>query len=252
MHLALLYFIIVAVILLSASSIFFIKHEHDRLLKLIAAFSGSFLLSISFLNILPEIYGSHSHAADECGHTSVLNIGLFVIAGFLLQMVLELLTKGIEHGHTHTHEKTSVVTPFALMFGLCVHSFLEGMPIIDAQDSVQQTLAAGIVIHNIPISIMLASTFALSGMKKNRIFLLLLIFACMTPLGSVISLLLSQNIIHELSHYYQIIMAIVVGIFLHVSTSVLFEMSENHKYNIWKFIVVIFGVVIAFLIPHAH
>ena len=42
--------------------------------------------------------------------------------------------------------------------------------------------------------------------------------------------------------YY--IMAVVIGIFLHVSTSILFETGENHKYNLRKFITVCLGFLL--------
>ena len=74
----------------------------------------------------------------------------------------------------------------------------------------------------------------------------LVIFALMTPLGSILS-----NVIHLLSStsigvYFNYIMAVVIGIFLHVSTSILFETEENHRYNLQKFVTVCFGILVAF------
>jgi hypothetical protein len=42
-------------------------------------------------------------------------------------------------------------------------------------------------------------------------------------------------------------MAIVVGIFLHISTTILFEMSDGHKFSIQKIITIIVGGFIAVL-----
>jgi hypothetical protein len=36
-------------------------------------------------------------------------------------------------------------------------------------------------------------------------------------------------------------MAVVVGIFLHISTTILFESSENHRFNLIKFVVILMG-----------
>jgi fucose permease len=47
--------------------------------------------------------------------------------------------------------------------------------------------------------------------------------------------------------YYDIVMAMVVGIFLHISTTILFESDEKHGFNLFKFIAIILGVGIAFL-----
>jgi len=244
-----IYFFLIITVLLSGYSLILFKVENKRLLKLLLAFSGAFLLAISFLNLVPEIYGSH-----------VKNIGLFVLLGFVLQLFLELLTKGVEHGHSHSHthdhehehehEEELHVAPLGLMIGICIHSFLEGMPIVEKFDpAVQHSLAIGIVIHNIPISFVLMSLFLASGMSKTKSFLMLGIFALMTPLGSILSNFLSQSFINSIPIYFDVIMGVVVGIFLHVSTSILYETSEDHQYNRQKFFTVIIGIIIALLVP---
>lgn len=50
----------------------------QKLIKLLLAFSGGFLLSIAFIHFLPELY-SHSKAS----------IGLYILLGFLIQLLLE-------------------------------------------------------------------------------------------------------------------------------------------------------------------
>ena len=42
--------------------------------------------------------------------------------------------------------------------------------------------------------------------------------------------------------------AIVIGIFLHISTTILFESSEGHKIHLSKLLVIILGVVVAYFI----
>ncbi|MDD5570479.1 MAG: ZIP family metal transporter [Bacteroidales bacterium] len=233
-----IYLILFFGVLLSGSVIFFIKKESEKLLKLLLSFSGAFLFAISTLSLIPEIYSVETP----------LNPGIFILTGFLIQVLLDFLTKGIEHGHSHIHSHENKIFPLAIMIGLCIHSFLEGMPLVDTFDKeVQHTLLIGIVIHNIPISILLMTLFLSSGMKKNSALLLLILFAFITPAGSLTSYLINDNIVGNLSQYFNYIMALVVGVFLHVSTSILFETSENHQYNIQKFITVILGALAAFL-----
>jgi len=40
----------------------------------------------------------------------------------------------------------------------------------------------------------------------------------------------------------------VIGIFLHVSTTILFEAEENHRYNLQKFLTILVGLGVALLI----
>jgi zinc transporter ZupT len=234
--LLILYIVLILTVLASGSIIFFIHSNDQRILKLLLAFSGAFLIGISFLKLIPEVFSS-----------SAKYVGLFVMLGFLIQLVLELFTEGAEHGHNHNHSDGEKVSPFLLLIGLCIHSFLEGMPIVGAfTTGIQHTLVIGIVIHNIPISLTLMSLFLHYGLSKRRALFFLLVFSLMTPMGSLLS-----NIIHLLSStslgvYFNYVMAIVIGIFLHVSTSILFETEENHKYNLQKFMTVCVGILVAF------
>jgi hypothetical protein len=45
-------------------------------------------------------------------------------------------------------------------------------------------------------------------------------------------------------------MAVVVGIFLHISTTILFESSNNHRFNIIKIATVLGGAATAVLLEY--
>jgi zinc transporter ZupT len=229
------YLVLIFTVLGSGSLIFFFRHDDQRVLKFLLAFSGAFLIGITFLKLVPEVFGKPAFLS-----------GVFVLLGFLLQLLLELITEGAEHGHRHAHSDNEKASPFLLLVGLSIHSFLEGMPIVEGFDlKLQHTLVIGIVVHNIPISLTLMSLYLHYGCSKTKAFIYLLIFALMTPLGSVFSNFLDTSVVSSMETYFTYILAVVIGIFLHVSTSILFETEENHKYNLQKFITVIFGLGVA-------
>jgi zinc and cadmium transporter len=230
------YLVLIVTVLASGSLIFLFKQDDQRVLKFLLAFSGAFLIGITFLKLIPEVFSKPAAFT-----------GVFVLLGFLLQLMLELITEGAEHGHKHAHAEGEKASPFLLLIGLCIHSFLEGMPIVQGFDvKLQHTLVIGVVIHNIPISLTLMSLFLHYGCSKPRAFIYLLVFALMTPLGSVLSNLLDASLVTSLDTYFNYILAMVIGIFLHVSTSILFETEENHQYNLQKFITVLIGLGVAF------
>jgi hypothetical protein len=41
---------------------------------------------------------------------------------------------------------------------------------------------------------------------------------------------------------------ILIGILLHVSTTIIFESEEGHKFNWWKFLAIIVGIAMAALV----
>ena len=195
-------------------------------LKLLLAFSGSFLLSLTVIHLLPEVYESHNH-----------KIGIFIMIGILFQIILEFFSKGAEHGHVHGHDKLTQM-PWLLFFSLCLHALLEGFPV-----SHHHELALGIAIHHLPIAIILTTFFIQAELNKTALFFFMLTFAVMTPLGTFLS-----DVLPILNEYYEIITAIVIGILFHISSTIIFESSEGHKFNIAKISMIIFGIALAYFL----
>jgi zinc transporter ZupT len=204
----------------------FLKPKSKTNLKLLLAFSGSFLLSLTVMHLLPDVYESPNN-----------NIGLFIMAGILFQIILEFFSKGAEHGHVHGHD-TIYHIPWLLFISLCIHAFLEGFPV-----NHHHNLAIGIAIHHFPIAIILTTFFINSRLDKKAIFAFMITFAIMTPLGTVIS-----DYLPVLNEFYFEITAIVIGILFHISSTIIFESSEGHKFNIAKVSMIIFGIVLAYFI----
>jgi hypothetical protein len=68
-------------------------------------------------------------------------------------------------------------------------------------------------------------------------------FALMTPLGTFLGG--SATIIN---HYATEITAVVIGILFHISSTIIFESSEGHKFNIAKISVIVLGIALAYLL----
>ena len=207
------------------------KPTKSKNIQLLLTFSGAYLLSVSFLHLIPELFH----------HEPPKDIGVFILAGFLIQILLEFFSKGIEHGHFHKQK----IIPLSVMLSLCIHSLLEGIPLgggLEHNHSAEQALLNGILLHKAPVAIVLFSFFLQSGMSKVKAYLLLFVFALMSPLG-----MYSGTLFQELSNYSNEIMAIVIGIFLHISTTILFESTDGHRFSFQKILTIIIGACIAIL-----
>lgn len=200
---------------------------NSKHLQLFLSFSGAYLLSVTVLHLIPEVFTNQQE-----------HIGLFILLGIVLQTGLEYLSKGAEHGHIHTHDFENKI-PWLLLGSLCLHAFLEGMPLGIGEN---ENLLYAIVIHKLPIAIILAIFLKNSSLSKAYVFLFLFLFAIMSPLGSWFSG--NFSFIHQ---YTDQINALIIGVFLHISTAILFESSENHKFNLQKFVAIMIGFSIAFL-----
>lgn len=204
----------------------FLKPNSSQAFQLLLSFSGAYLLSVTVFELLPEVYGSGGEG-----------VGIFIMLGLLLQIVLEFVSKGVEHGHMHLDKNTNKF-PLLLLISLSIHSLLEGFPLEHSDH-----LLHGVVIHKIPVAAILAAFLLNSNVGKPKALLFLAIFGIMTPLGSWL-----QANFTVLDEYGSYINAVVIGIFLHVSTTILFEASKNHSFNASKLGVIIFGILLAYLL----
>ncbi|WP_160068127.1 ZIP family metal transporter [Sphingobacterium bovisgrunnientis] len=243
--------LIIAILFVSAFiaglAVFFVKRDNTNYLKLILSFSGAYLFAITVLHLIPHAYHD--------GNTSPEIIGLYILGGFIFQLLLEQFSQGIEHGHIHHHENAGF--PLGIMISLCLHAFLEGMPLVAGH---QSQLVFGIAIHHIPAAFALGSLLLNTRLNKQTITVLLLIFAAMTPLGFLTSKFLSDGEVSNIAQHFDKIMAVVIGIFLHISTTILFESgsADHHKFNKQKMAAVFLGIGLSlttFLFPthdHSH
>ncbi len=196
-------------------------------LQHLLSFSGAFLLALTIFDLFPEVYSS----------TDPKSIGIFIVLGILLQIVLELFSKGAEHGHMHWQDENTTF-PWMLFVSLSIHSFMEGLPLIDSSP-----ILFGILIHKIPIAIILSMFLLNSQLKTSYAIGFILVFSLMTPLGSLLS---SQ--LDIINQFRPQITAVVIGILLHISTVILFESSKEHVFNIRKLGVICLGFLIAYFI----
>ncbi len=218
-------------------------------LRLLLAFSAAYLFSVSIIHLLPEAFESQPALLRNVKMT-----GLFIVLGFCMQLVIDTFSTGIEHGHVHLHSKgCSTHLPYGIVIGLMLHSFLEGLPIYNLNAGanvpiINHQLIIGLMFHNIPISIAFVLLLKEHKTAQIKIFLLLIAFSLMTPLGYFFSFALQSFGLNNYYQYSQAAFAIVIGIFLHISTAILFETSDHHKYNIAKVLMMVSGIVLAYLI----
>lgn len=214
-------------VLISFVFVFLVKPKNKENFKLLLAFSGAFLLALTIFELFPSVYEKSNSKT----------VGVFVLLGILLQIFLEFFSKGAEHGHVHLDSEKSNF-PWLLFLSLSIHSFLEGFPIEN-----HDTIIYGILIHKIPIAIILSIFLLNSKIKLANALFFIVLFSLMTPLGSYVA----ANF-EFATNYYAPITALVIGVFLHISTVILFESSEGHKFNLRKLMVIVLGIVIAYVL----
>ncbi len=226
-------------------------------LDLILAFGGAFIIAMCFLHLVPEAFAGTSSA------------GLCVLAGFLLQSLLEFLSQGIEHGHFHAHKHGPECDtpyswqrlPWAALLSLGLHAALESMPVVGPHvhneghvhgplslELINWGLTAGLILHKVPVAMVLMAMMLEQHVPKRTAWLVLAAFGVSPALG----MLSADMVYHSLdanaaAEVTSMLQALVVGILLHIGTTVLFEAGEGHTFNKAKFVATCAGLGLGLL-----
>lgn len=167
------YFLLFAVGLISGCFVFF-KKNGQKYVDSLLSFSGAYLLSVTFLHLLPELFVDYNYS-----------IGIYLLIGFFLQLLLDYFSGGIEHGHAHVNHKEIGKFPYLIFLSLCLHALIEAFPIHQLNaDSYVGPYLIGLLMHKAPISFVLATLLLGYKLNKRNIFIGILIFSCMGPLGA--------------------------------------------------------------------
>lgn len=215
---ALILFLTVVAALVAASVLPF---RSPQTIRISLTFSGAYLLAVAVFELLPEVYGGEQ---DE-------HIGLWVLAGYILQLFLELFSGGVEHGHDHVHLERKRHMPWGLLLALFAHALLESMPIgaLGAGETANR-LTIAIALHSFPITLVLYGILRGLELPKGKVWAAGLLFALMPVTGIIMA-----DSLAVLSQSESQLTALTLGVFLHVSTTILFESARGHSFNMVKF-----------------
>lgn len=219
---------------IAGAILLFVNFKKDYYLKILLSFSGAFLFGLTILHFLPELF-----------HNYKTSYGIFILIGFSFQIILEFLTKGIDHAHFHSSGHSKKIGTTAVI-GLFLHALFEATPLsqvhinLHTNENFHNYFFTGLILHKLPVAIVFGSMLNHYIGTKVKSFIILGAFALMAPIG----LLLSEEL-NFIQNYQDYFMAIVIGMFFYISTTILFEISENHGFNLIKLTSIVVGFGIA-------
>ena len=178
-------------------------NKNDKIISIFLSFSGGVMISISFVELIPE--------ALELSSVLILVIGLF--AGALLVWALHYLMDNISRsgGKSKMHEtfaeffhsddviskKTKMLrSGLIMLFAIGLHNIPEGLAMGAAGNydaRLGLTLAIIIGLHNIPEGMAVSAPLMLGGLSKIiKAIIITLIAGATTVLGAVAGVILGS------------------------------------------------------------
>ena len=229
---------------LGGMAVLVIRRPSPASFKLLLIFAGGYLFSITVLHLLPDLFVLHANARL---------VGLYILIGFFLQLLLELFSKGVEHGHLYETQQTDHqhnISPLTLMIALFIHAFLDGV-ILTSPSSTHlhhthstNGLLIGVLLHKTPVAFALASILSKLISNKRIVTVYLIIFSIASPLGLWVSSYCNQQQLLS-GHGSLALWGIVSGSFVHIATTIFFEANPSHQPNTHKFMASLAGAGLA-------
>jgi zinc and cadmium transporter len=213
----------------------------DRVLHFMLGLSAGILLSITFLDILPQ--AAKTGAIAEIPEVVV---PLAVLGGFTVLLLVErhiLAGEGV-HGHLHEAEGQKI-RPFGTLAisALGIHGLIDGLVIplaFSAGATVGTVVTLAVAVHQIPDSVAALSVVLAAGGERRTAAKYVLITAIDTPIGIVLGVLflgMGQYII-------PIGLAFAAGTFLFVSAADLIPELQHRSRSALVTLSILLGFVI--------
>ena len=142
----------------------------DRLL----AFAAGFLLSVSFVDLIPE-------ALERGGRDAAITA---LVAYLLVHLTQHTLGRHFQFGE-ETHAVSAVVSRSALI-GLMLHTFVDGVAVASGllvSGAVGALVFAGVLIHKFPEGLAISSLFLAAGASRRTAILAATALGAATMLG---------------------------------------------------------------------
>ncbi len=189
------------------------------------AFAGGIMLSISFLNLIPE----------SIKFASVLIASGGVALGAVLMFFVD---KTLPHIHPEFCSQEQGYnlkrTASYLLIGIFLHNFPEGMAIgigSVAGFKLSIAIALAIAVHDIPEAICTSAPYYYITKKRLKSFLVSASTAIPTIIGFVFSYFLFQNIPLQI---VSLIIAATAGLMIYISADELIPVSCNKDDKNWS------------------
>jgi ZIP family zinc transporter/zinc and cadmium transporter len=187
--------------------------KRRKLLAVLVAFGGGFMLAAAVLEMLPAAF-------DLNGGLAAVLVGYLVV-----HLTQHMLTPHFHFGEeTHTEAMVSRHIGVWALVGLIPHAFFDGVAISSAfmsNHSLGVLIFGAVVLHKVPEGVSLASVMVASGNTARTAFAAVVTIAVATVLGAGIT-----PAVPMLARYG---LALAAGVTLYVAASNLIPESQHER-----------------------
>ena len=228
-------------------SLFFKKHE--KIINFSVGLAFGVIVGLIVTDLIPELI-------ESLGFRYIYILIIFGCLGFfILKWFDHLIPAHHEHyGHHHEtlsgKEKSENLEHIGFMttVALILHNIIEGMAVYSsslANPSLAISLALGVGFHNIPLGMVIASSFYHSSNNKKKTWFSIIAVSISTFLGGIIMVLFNLKNISDV--FLGVLLSITLGMLIFIVVDELFPRIKDTKDKKSTIYGVLLGIVILFI-----
>ncbi|MFM2225930.1 MAG: hypothetical protein RJA07_2132 [Bacteroidota bacterium] len=218
---------------------FLIPHEKQKLISYLLIATGAYLFSIMIRHIIP-------HSVEHYGELTLV----WVLAGFFLQHIIQQFSQGVEHGHTHVHEHLPLQKLIYIIIGLGIHAFFEAAPLVESFQNTNlfSGLLVGLILHKVPECFALACLVSHTVSTKFKRLIWITGFSIITPIALLFFSMYKNSEMFS-PQIFGAAIGLICGTLLHISTTIIFETTNNkHQIKWYKIICLVVGFGVSLIL----
>lgn len=241
----LLFTLLVGLFTVIGTILVFFTNQNKNFVSFSISMAFSVMIMLGLLELLPESYEIISEYIKSPYSLFVIIIG--IIIGIT---ILKTLDKFIpDHGHDHVHDKehkrnlfhVGIVTSVALI----IHNILEGMTLYNTLATSLKTgimMCIGIGLHNIPIGMVIASTFYKKTNNKLKTLMISIGLSLSTFVGALLAVVLKGISTNEFIE--GVLLSVTLGMIIYITLFELLKQVIEIKNKKIRYAGMIVGVII--------
>lgn len=235
---------LVGVFILIGTLIVYKTKDNDRIINFSISLAFGVMISLIILEIVPEAYEMFIDKFKLL-KTIILIIASAMIGIGILKVLDRFIPDHHEHGKSKKHKEENL-HHIALVsaVALSMHNIIEGFALYTVAVTNLKMgimMCIGIGLHNIPMGMIVTSTFIKGNKDKNKIIVLLSVITLSTFIGGLFSHFLygyiSNNVIG-------VLLGITLGMLLYIIIFELLPKVRKTKYKKDTIIAIISGSLI--------
>lgn len=238
---SLLVTILLGIFIFIGALIAFLANKKEKIADFSLGLAFSIIIMLIVFDLIPEII-------EQLGLKYIWLFLIFTILGYGLLRLLDCFVP--DHHDDHRMNKKEARDNLAHIglistFALIIHNIVEGMAVYSTvltSVSAGVMLAIGIGFHNLPLGMVIATTFYQGNQNPKKIWLLISLLSFSTFLGGLLSFLINNQSFPD--WILGSLLSLTLGMLLFILFSELLPRIKESKFKINRNFGLVIGIVI--------